>query len=226
MLVGYRTGDMWAPQLAMTEALSVEARTSSTASTSKRDADDRRPAGLRVVRLLEAATELDARPGAAVSSPEAARRMIPFVDLQGAVPHHQARDRRGDRRVLETRSSSSGQEVAAFEEEFAAYCGAAARHRRQHRHQRAASGLLAAGVGPGDEVITVPFTFVATVAAIVLHRRHAGLRRHRPEHVHDGSGQLEAAITPRTKAILPVHLYGQPADMDPILAIAAGTAWR
>ena len=80
--------------------------------------------------------------------------------------------------------------------------------------------MLAAGVGPGDEVITVPFTFVATVAAI----HYAGgtpvfVDIDRTSCTMD-PGQLEHAITPRTKAIVPVHLYGQPAHMDPILEIA------
>jgi dTDP-4-amino-4,6-dideoxygalactose transaminase len=80
--------------------------------------------------------------------------------------------------------------------------------------------LVAAGVGAGDEVITVPFTFVATVAAIC----QAGAQ---PVFVDIDArsftidvGQIEAAITPRTKAILPVHLYGQTADIDPIRSIA------
>ena len=80
--------------------------------------------------------------------------------------------------------------------------------------------LLAAGIGAGDEVITVPFTFVATVAAIVYAGATAGLRRHRSRTYTMEPDQVEGAITPRTKAIMPVHLYGQPADMDPILEIA------
>src|SRR4029079_14451564 len=80
--------------------------------------------------------------------------------------------------------------------------------------------LPAAGVGDGDEVITVPFTFVATVAAI----RYTGARPVfvdiDPKSFTMDPALVADAITPRTKAIIPVHLYGQTADMDPIVAIA------
>ncbi len=146
--------------------------------------------------------------------------MIPFVDLKAQ--YHSIKDEidAAIARVLENSQFVLGKEVAAFEEEFAAYCrtkfaigvnsGTSALH----------LALLAAGIGAGDEVITVPFTFVATVAAIL----YTGAR---PVFVDIDLrsftidvGQIEKAITPRTKAILPVHLYGQSADMDPILTIA------
>src|SRR4029077_16504418 len=119
--------------------------------------------------------------------------------------------------VLASSQFVLGDEVAAFEPEFAAYCGV--------KHAIAVNtgtsalhlALLAAGVGPGDEVITVPFTFVATVAAI----RYIGAKPVfvdiDPVTFTMDPGQLEAAITARTKAIVPVHLYGQMADMDPIM---------
>src|SRR5260370_36428034 len=122
--------------------------------------------------------------------------------------------------VLESCSFALGPEVAAFEEDFAEYC--------QTKHAIGLNSgtsalhlaLLAAGIGPGDEVITVPFTFVATSGAIY----YAGAM---PVYVdiHPASFTMdptliEAAITERTKAIIPVHLHGQPADMDPILEIA------
>lgn len=145
---------------------------------------------------------------------------IPFVDLQAQYFGIKEEIDAAIARVLESGQFVLGKEVAAFEEEFAAYCrtkfaigvnsGTSALH----------LALLAAGIGAGDEVITVPFTFVATVAAIL----YTGAR---PVFVDIDLrsftidvGKIEKAITPRTKAILPVHLYGQSADMDPILTIA------
>ena len=80
--------------------------------------------------------------------------------------------------------------------------------------------LLAAGVGPGDEVVTTPFTFVATVAAICYAGGTPVYVDIDPISYNLDPARLEAAITPKTRALLPVHLYGQPADMDPILEIA------
>jgi dTDP-4-amino-4,6-dideoxygalactose transaminase len=123
-------------------------------------------------------------------------------------------------RVLENSAFILGREVAAFEEEFAAFSGARFGIGVNSGTSALHLALLAAGIGPGDEVITTPFTFVATVAAI----RYTGARPVfvdiDPRHYTLDPAGIEAAITPRTKAILPVHLYGQPADMDPILAIA------
>ena len=80
--------------------------------------------------------------------------------------------------------------------------------------------LLAAGVGPGDEVITVPFTFVASVSAVTYAGARPVLVDIDPRSFTMDPAAIEAAITPRTKAILPVHLYGQSADMDPIMEVA------
>jgi len=146
--------------------------------------------------------------------------MIPFVDLKAQYHSIKQEVDAAVADVLENSSFVLGKHVAAFEEDFASYCqtkyaiglnsGTSALH----------LAMLAAGIGPGDEVITVSMTFVATVAAI-------GYTAARPVFVDvDPVGytmdpaKIEAAITPRTKAIVPVHLYGQPADMDPILEIA------
>jgi dTDP-4-amino-4,6-dideoxygalactose transaminase len=124
-------------------------------------------------------------------------------------------------RVLASSQFVLGAEVAGLEAEFAAWTGA--RHAVGVNSGTSALhlALLAAGVGPGDEVITVPFTFYATVAAIEYTGATPVLVDIDPVTFNLDPQGLEAAVTPRTKAILPVHLYGHPADMDPILEIAA-----
>ncbi len=123
-------------------------------------------------------------------------------------------------RVIESSAFILGPEVAAFEEEFAAYSGAAAGIGVNSGTSALHLALLAAGIGAGDEVITTPFTFVATAAAI----RYTGARPVfvdiEPRSFNIDPARIEQAITPVTRAIIPVHLYGQPADMDPILEIA------
>jgi dTDP-4-amino-4,6-dideoxygalactose transaminase len=146
--------------------------------------------------------------------------LIPFVDLKAQYRSIKSEVDTAITRVLESGEFALGSEVAAFEEEFAAYC--------QAKHAVAVNSgtsalhlaLLAAGVGPGDEVITVPFTFVATAAAILYTGARPVFVDIEPHSFTMDVNQIEPAITPHTKAILPVHLYGQPADMDPILEIA------
>jgi dTDP-4-amino-4,6-dideoxygalactose transaminase len=147
--------------------------------------------------------------------------VIPLIDLRAQHRNIQKELREAIDRVLESAEFALGSEVAAFETEFASYCGA--------RHGIAANSgtsalhlaLLAAGIGAGDEVITVPFTFVATVAAIIYAGGRPVFLDIDPRSYTMDVPQIERAITKRTKAILPVHLYGQPADMDPILEIAS-----
>jgi dTDP-4-amino-4,6-dideoxygalactose transaminase len=110
--------------------------------------------------------------------------------------------------------------VEAFEEEFASYCQARQGIAVNSGTSALHLALLAAGVGPGDEVITTPFTFVATVAAIQYTGATPVFVDIDPRSFTMDPSQIEAAISERTKAIVPVHLYGQPADMDPILSIA------
>lgn len=146
--------------------------------------------------------------------------MIPVFDLKNQ--YHTIKDEINEAvaRVLERGWFILGQEVEAFEEEFATYCGLAHGIGVGSGTEALHLALLACGVGPGDEVITVPHTAVATVAAIEL----TGAR---PVFVDIdslsytmASSQLGSRITARTKAIVPVHLYGQAADLDPILEIA------
>ena len=122
--------------------------------------------------------------------------------------------------VLERGQFVLGSEVAAFEQEFAAYSGAAECIALNSGTSALHLALLAAGIGTGDEVITVPFTFVASVAAVIYAGARPVLVDIDPRSFTMDPAAVEAAITPRTKAILPVHLYGQPADMDPIMEVA------
>ena len=122
--------------------------------------------------------------------------------------------------VLERGQFVLGSEVAAFEQEFAAYSGAAECIALNSGTSALHLDLLAAGIGPGDEVITVPFTFVASVAAVIYAGARPVLVDIDPRSFTMDPAAIEAVITPRTKAILPVHLYGQPADMDPIMEVA------
>jgi dTDP-4-amino-4,6-dideoxygalactose transaminase len=122
--------------------------------------------------------------------------------------------------VLDSGQFVLGPEVAGFEQEFATYCGTSECIALNSGTSALHLALLAAGVGPGDEVITVPFTFVASVAAVLYAGARPVLVDVDPLSFTMDPAAVEAGITPRTKAILPVHLYGQPADMDRITEIA------
>lgn len=146
--------------------------------------------------------------------------MIPFLDIKA---QYQSIKGEIDAAVLGVLASGQyvlGDEVAHFEQEFADYCNV--------KHAIAVNtgtsalhlALLAAGVGPGDEVITVPFTFVATVSAICYTGARPVFVDVEPVTLTMDPAEVEAKITPRTKAIVPVHLYGQMADMDAIKALA------
>jgi dTDP-4-amino-4,6-dideoxygalactose transaminase len=146
--------------------------------------------------------------------------MIPFVDLTAQYRSIKPEIDAAVARVLESGQFILGPEVSAFEADFAASCHAQYAIGVNSGTSALHLALLAAGIGPGDEVITVPFTFVATVAAIVYTGARPVFVDIAPHSYTMDVSQLETAITPATKAILPVHLYGQPADMDPILEIA------
>jgi dTDP-4-amino-4,6-dideoxygalactose transaminase len=146
--------------------------------------------------------------------------MIPLVDLQAQYRSIKAEIDPAVLRVLDSAQFILGDEVAAFERDFAAYCGAKDCVALNTGTSALHLALLAAGVGPGDEVITVPFTFVATVSTIVYTGATPVFVDIDPVHYTMDPRGIDAKITPRTKAIVPVHLYGQPADMDPILEIA------
>jgi len=145
---------------------------------------------------------------------------IPLVDLKAQYAAHREAIDAAIARVLAHTGFIGGPEVRAFEEAFAAYQGT-------RRAVGVASGtaaifliLKALGIGPGDEVITTPHTFIATVEPVIeLGARPVFVDIDPATYNLDPAG-IEAAITERTKALMPVHLYGQMAPMDAILAVA------
>src|SRR5438477_6807854 len=120
------------------------------------------------------------------------------------------------RGVLESGQFVLGPETQAFEGELAAHAEAAHAVGTSSGTSALHLALLAAGVRPGDEVITVPFTFIATAATIEYAGAAPVFVDIDPVTFNMDATRIAAAITPRTRAIVPVHLYGQPADMDPI----------
>lgn len=146
--------------------------------------------------------------------------MIPFVDLKAQYASIKPEVDAAILGILDSCQFTLGKEVASFEEEFAAYSGAEIGIGVNTGTSSLHLALLAAGVGADDEVITVPFTFVATAAAIHYTGATPVYVDIDPKTFTMDPAGLEQAITPRTKAVIPVHLYGQTADMDPILAIA------
>lgn len=145
---------------------------------------------------------------------------IPFLDLKAGYLELQAEFDAAARRVLESGWYILGEEVAAFEQEYAAYCGANYCIGVANGLDALHLALLALGIEPGDEVIIPSNTYIATWLAVT----HCGATPVPVEPIEAtfniDPARIEAAITPRTKVILPVHLYGQSSDMDPILAIA------
>jgi dTDP-4-amino-4,6-dideoxygalactose transaminase len=146
--------------------------------------------------------------------------MVPFVNLKAQYKAIQPEINAAIQSVLESCQFTLGMEVVEFEKEFAAYAGSLHGVGVNTGTSALHLALLSAGIGPGDEVITVPFTFVATAAAILYTGAKAIFVDIDPVTYCLDPALLEAAITPCTKAIIPVHLYGHPADMDPILVVA------
>jgi len=146
--------------------------------------------------------------------------LIPFLDLKAQYRSIKKEVDAAVLGVLESSQFALGREVEAFEEEFALYCQAKHAIGVNSGTSALHLALLAAGIGPGDELITVSFTFVATAAAVLYAGARPVFVDIDPRSFTMDVSLIERAITPRTKAILPVHLYGQPADMDPILEIA------
>ncbi len=146
---------------------------------------------------------------------------IDFVDLKAQQAAIRPVLERNLHRVLHHGHYILGPEVRELEARLAAYTGAKHCITVASGTEALLISLMALGIGPGDEVITTPFTFVATAEVIVLVGATPVFIDIEPDTGNIDAGLIEARISERTKAILPVSLYGQPADMDAINAIAA-----
>jgi UDP-2-acetamido-2-deoxy-ribo-hexuluronate aminotransferase len=145
---------------------------------------------------------------------------IPFIDLKAQYLALKPSIDAGIQRVLDHGQYIMGPEVRELEERLETYTGARYCITVSSGTEALLIALMALGVGAGDEVITTPFTFVATAEVIVLLGAKPVFVDVEPDTCNIDARLVEAAITPKTKAIMPVSLYGQPADMDEINAIA------
>jgi len=145
---------------------------------------------------------------------------IPFGDLRRTYACHRTEFDRAVRRVLERGWFVLGEELAAFEDEFARFCGAAYAVGVGNGTEAIQLALMAAGIGPGDEVITTPLSAAFTALAISAAGATPVFADIDPHTATLSPAAVEAAITARSAAVVPVHLYGQPADMDALRTIA------
>jgi dTDP-4-amino-4,6-dideoxygalactose transaminase len=145
---------------------------------------------------------------------------VPFLDLKA---HHASMIDEfhcAIREVIESSAFAGGPFVERFEGEFAAYCGSKYAIGVGNGTDALWLTLLALGIGEGDEVITVPNTFIATAEAITYCKAQPVFVDVDESTFTMDPAELKKSLTARTKAIIPVHLFGQPADMDPILEFA------
>jgi dTDP-4-amino-4,6-dideoxygalactose transaminase len=146
--------------------------------------------------------------------------MIPLVDLTAQYASIKSDVNAAISRVIEAQNFVSGPEVKAFEQEFAKSKGAAFAIGCSNGTSALTLAMDAAGIGPGDEVITTAFTFIASASAISLTGATPVFVDINPETYGIDADQIRKKITKKTKAILPVHLYGNPCDMQAIHHIA------
>jgi dTDP-4-amino-4,6-dideoxygalactose transaminase len=148
-------------------------------------------------------------------------REVPMVDLKAQYARIRGEVDAAIARVLESTAFIKGDDCVQLEKEFAAWCGAKAACGVANGTDALILCLRAYGIGPGDEVVTVANTFIATGEAILLNGARPVFVDVDPVTFTMEPALVEKAITPRTKLVLPVHLYGHPADMKAILEVAA-----
>src|SRR5947208_5221006 len=145
---------------------------------------------------------------------------VPFLDLKAQHAGLEGELTEAFRAIVRSAAFVGGPEVDAFEREFAAFCHADGAVAVGSGTDALRFAYLAMGIKPGDEVITVPNTFIATTEALTQAGASVRFVDVLPDTLLMASTQLARAITRRTVGIVPVHLYGTPADMDPILRVA------
>lgn len=155
------------------------------------------------------------------SQPDAVPAAVPFLDLKAQYRSIKDEIAAAIQPVLENCDFVGGAAVEAFERNFAMFCQTAHAVGVSNGADALYLALRALEIGPGDEVITVPNTFIATASAITRTGATVRFVEVDPATLEMDAGKLEAAITHRTRALMPVHLYGQMPDMDAILAMAA-----
>jgi len=146
---------------------------------------------------------------------------VPMVDLKAQYARVREEMDAAVARVIAGTQFINGEDCRLLEQEFARYCGVAAACGVANGTDALVLALRAFGVGPGDDVVTVANTFIATGEAIVLNGARPVFVDVDPDTFTMDPAALERALTPRTRLIVPVHLYGHPADMPAILDVAA-----
>jgi len=146
--------------------------------------------------------------------------MIPFVDLKAQYDSIKDEIDGAIQNVLDNTSFIMGEELEKFEEEFVSFCNTKFTIGVANGSDALILALRACGISKGDEVITVPHTFIATAEAISNVGGKVVFVDIDPKTYTMDVSKIEEKINERTKAIIPVHLYGQPADMDPIMILA------
>jgi dTDP-4-amino-4,6-dideoxygalactose transaminase len=145
---------------------------------------------------------------------------IPFIDLRAGTEKIRKEIDKAIDRIIGDSAFVMGPELEGFERDFASYCGTKYCVGTSSGTSALHLALLAFGIGPGDEVITVPNTFIATVEAIAMTGAAPVLVDVKEDTSLIDPARVEAALSPKTKAVIPVHLFGQCCDMDPLMELA------